>query len=423
MVRGADEAVLEGLARDLTHGGDAAVQTARGIVLARGALPGERVRVRLAGRSAGAQRGVLLAILEASPDRIEAPCALVERCGGCPLMTLASEAQLRFKRERLRQVLAHHGADFEPELVPSPRALGYRSRARLRWHRDRRGLQVGYHAAASRTLLDVETCVVLGSALARGYALLRERLAQVLIGRGEITLGVGAGDGCVVELVSEEPQPPAVYAALETLTARGELGGIALRIGDGAAACFGDPRQVSQGIDGAPLWAPVGAFTQANTEVNALLAAYVQAMAEPAGARVLELYAGHGNLTVGLARGASELRAVESVPAAAEACKQNLSARGLTHVRVVCDDAARGARGKGPVDAVVLDPPRAGAREVLATIVARKPQRIVYVSCDLGTLRRDLGELVRAGYRPDAAAAFDMFPQTAHLESVVRLRR
>jgi 23S rRNA (uracil1939-C5)-methyltransferase len=136
---------------------------------------------------------------------------------------------------------------------------------------------------------------------------------------------------------------------------------------------------------------------------------------------VLELFAGHGNFSVALAAQASELRAVESDQQAAEACRQNLRERKLGHARVVCDDAARGAQGRTHVDVVVLDPPRTGARAALSAIVARRPKRIVYVSCDGATLRRDLGELAASGYRVDAAAAFDMFPQTSHLEAVVRL--
>ncbi len=416
---------LEGRVRDLTAGGEAVVETARGIVLARGALPGERVRVRLGGRGGGAQRGSVLALLERSAERVEAPCPLQPRCGGCPLMTLAEPAALRFKQERLSRLLSRLGWTLQPALFASPHALGYRTRARLAWQRDgeRGAICVGYHAPGSRRLLEVDSCAVLGPVLAGGYAALRARLAPALHGRGEIALGVGTQQGCVAELSSAEPQPPAAYAAAEALVAGGGLRGLALRVGEGVAAVFGDGRLQAPGSDGEPLWAPAGAFTQANPEVNARLAAQVLALAQPQGARVLELYAGHGNLSVGLARDCAELRAVESDRAAAEACRQNLRERGLTRAKVVCDDAAHGALGKGAVDVVVLDPPRAGARAALPAIVGRKPARIVYVSCELTTLGRDLGELARSGYRADAAALFDMFPMTAHLESVVRLVR
>src|SRR5262249_5990710 len=130
---------------------------------------------------------------------------------------------------------------------------------------------------------------------------------------------------------------------------------------------------------------------------------------------------GHGNFSVALAAEARELRAVEADPEASEACAHNFSERGFTHAHAVCADAAEAARASKPVDVVVLDPPRAGAKAAMPALIALRPARVVYVSCELSTLRRDLGALLQAGYRIDAALGFDMFPQTPHLESVVRL--
>jgi 23S rRNA (uracil1939-C5)-methyltransferase len=420
---------LEGRVRDLTHGGDAVIETGRGIVMARGALPGERVSLRLERSRSGVLRGTVLALLEPNPERVPPSCPVVARCGGCPMMPLSYAAQARFKRERLARVLAEHGAP-EPEFVPGLSQLAYRVRARLAWQRNRAGLALGYRAAGSAFVVDAPECAVLSPPLARGFAELRRALAAQLQGRGEVALGIGAGEGCTLDLGSEQPQPPEVYAACERLAARPGISGVALRIGQSeergqrlAAAEWGDPRQHVRAADGLDLLAPGGSFTQANREVNAVLVSRVGLLAEPVGARVLELYAGYGNLTVALARGALELRAVEAQREAAAACEHNLRARGFDHARVVCADAARGAAGRGPLDVVVLDPPRSGAREVLPVLIERRPSRIVYVSCDLASLRRDLGSLRQAGYRVDAAVALDMFPQTAHLESVVRLQK
>jgi 23S rRNA (uracil1939-C5)-methyltransferase len=148
----------------------------------------------------------------------------------------------------------------------------------------------------------------------------------------------------------------------------------------------------------------------------------VEELAQPERARALELYAGHGNLTFALASAAS-LVAIESDAAAVDALRAQLLERGFPHVQVRCADAAEGARGGSPVDVAVLDPPRSGARAAIAALLKRNPARIVYVSCDLATLERDLRALTDACYRVDRALAFDMFPQTAHLESVVRLQR
>jgi 23S rRNA (uracil1939-C5)-methyltransferase len=426
MSKHAQSQPIEGRVRDLAHGGDAVVETERGIVMARGALPDERVRVQVERKQGGVLRGTIVEITERSQHRQVAVCPVAERCGGCPLMTLAVPAQLQWKRERLRRLLHKIGAQIEPEMFASPKLLGYRARARLAWQTRGAVATIGYHAAGRSEPLDIEHCAVLQPALAHGLHSLRERLRSVLVGRGEITLGPGAGGLCTIELASEVAQPDAVHVALESLVADGDVAGVVLRTAsDAALKSFGDARQFTVGPDGLALWSPPGAFVQANPEVNARLAAYVTTLAEARDARVVELYAGHGNLSVLLSVGALSLHAIEAVPGAAEACRGNLAARGLVHARVTCDDAAHGlqASGRDPVDVVVLDPPRAGAREALPHILERKPNRIVYVACDPATLRRDLAQLCAAGYRVDAAAVFDMFPHTAHVESVVRLQK
>jgi 23S rRNA (uracil1939-C5)-methyltransferase len=136
---------------------------------------------------------------------------------------------------------------------------------------------------------------------------------------------------------------------------------------------------------------------------------------------VLELYAGHGNFTVALASGARSYTAVEQDPAAVQALRRNLARRGLAPKVVEGDAAAQ--RSGGPLDLLVLDPPRAGAPQVLEHLLPRKMTEIVYVSCDPATLARDLAPLFARGYRVTWAEVFDMFPQTADLESLVVLAR
>ncbi|MFW2390427.1 MAG: class I SAM-dependent RNA methyltransferase, partial [Polyangiales bacterium] len=172
---------------------------------------------------------------------------------------------------------------------------------------------------------------------------------------------------------------------------------------------------------GGQLEGPAGAFTQANDAVNARLVDAVVRLAEPEGLRVLELHCGIGNFTAGLAAKASVLVAVEQDPRAVEACQRNLQRLGL-RARVAVGDANQPP--KGQYDVVVLDPPRQGAKALFeSSQLLPGPKRIVYVSCDTATLARDLRFATAKGYRVDRLIAFDMFPQTAHLESLVRLVR
>lgn len=416
---------LEGSVRDIASSGDGVVQTERGIVMVRGALPGERVRIALGRRSRGVLHGELLAILEESPEREPSPaCELLARCGGCALMPLALEAQRRHKLDRLAHAtgLARDAI----ELVPSKLALGYRTRARLAFERKRGSLRLGYREPSSHALVDVAECVVLDPALGEGLRAVRGELSA-LEGSGELSLSLGARGRAVAFIETDAAQPAALYAQLATLAQGPALAGVGLQVSGIAAVTHGDVRQCSTAIDGEPLWGPPGGFAQASQSLNLALVARAIEWLEPVGASVLELYAGHGNFTVGLGAARSVL-AIESDPAACAALRQSLQERRLAvRISVRCEDVAIALSSKPGgtpprVDAVLLDPPRTGAREALPGIVARKPRSVVYVSCNAATLSRDLAELARAGYDADAAAAFDMFPHTPHLEAVVRLR-
>lgn len=414
---------LEGVVRDVVGGGDAVVETKDGVVFAPFALPGERVRLVDVRREGRAMRGRVAEVLEASPDRVEPACPHAERCGGCPLMPMGPSAQRAIERRLVQSAVDRGRAAGEPvsvELVPSPDTVGYRRRARLAWRREGARTIVGYRARRSHRIAEIDRCVVLVPALEGALASVRSDLAPALAGEGELLLALGDGGRATVVLEAEGAQPAEAYTAAKTFAARDDVAGVALRAGPGTAlATWGDPREVATAVDDLPLRGTAGGFSQANAAINRRLAARVVELAAAEGARVLELYAGHGNLTVGLARGARELVAVEQDAAAARACRENLDARGLT-ATVRTEDAAAAAKG-GPVDVVVLDPPRTGARDALDAIAARRPERIVYVSCDPATLGRDLARLGELGYGVDAASAFEMFPHTGHVEAVVRL--
>ncbi len=271
-------------------------------------------------------------------------------------------------------------------------------------------------------MIDVEACPVLIAELDTALGHMRSTLLPRLAGRGEIQLAMGAG-APVAWIRAEAPQSADVYDSMAGLVGEGALAGAVLGVDGATPARWGDPREHNVSQNGEPvIGAPFG-FSQANGDVNRALVAQVVEWAAPAGMRVVELYSGHGNLSVELARGAMSLLCVEESPEAAAACRENIDGRGL-EARVLAMDAADGAgRHRGPADVVVLDPPRTGARDAISAIVALAPARIVYVSCDPPTLSRDLGMLREEGYQVARSAAFDMFPHTAHVEVVVQLTR
>ncbi len=434
--------------RDLARGGEAVLDTERGIVLAAGALPGERVRLGDVGRDGGTLRGEVQRVLSSAPERVEPACPRVARCGGCPWMIATLDAQQQWKQRFVAEAIGDAAVPVALVAVGEP--LGYRRRARLVF-RGGRDARLGYRARRTHSIVDAPDCVVLAAPLARALEAVRTLLLPQLAGEGEIYLAASLladdanaasrattpvldGDGnaanrastqllgAVVVISSESAQLPGVFTACASLAALPGIAGVALQAGGASApAVWGEPRERTFAADGQPLIGTTHGFSQAHAGVNDALVAHVVRLAETHGQRVLELYAGNGNLTVALAPGAASLVAVENDAAAAAACRENVTLRGLRDVRVVAGDAA--AYEGGAVDVVVLDPPRTGARDAIAAIAARRPQRIVYVSCDTATLGRDVKALRALGYAPDAAIALDMFPQTAHVEAVVRLAR
>ncbi len=414
-----DAPEVEGVATRFARGGDAWVETPSGRVVVAGAVPGDRVRVAPVG-TGGEPRARLLEVVAPSPDRVAPECPVAERCGGCPFMIATPALERAFKVARVEATVrdARASEDVAVAWHAAPEARGYRRRVRLSFAGGATP-RLGYRERRSHRLLDVPGCPVLEAPLEEALATLRSSVLPALAGEGEIRLALGDARRPVASVHTERAQPPSAYAALDAVVASGALAGAALHAGEGAApAVFGDPSEVTTGDDGLPMRSAVAGFTQANDAVNRALVREAIALAEPEGASVLELFAGAGNLTVPLARRAGRVVAVEIAEAAVASARANLAARGLD-AKLVCAPAEQAPRGR--FDVVVLDPPRAGAGDAVARVIEARPSRIVYVSCEPSTLGKDVRALAAAGYRVDRAHAFDMFPRTAHVESLVRL--
>lgn len=414
--------VVGGTVRDLAETGEGVVATERGLVFVRGVLPDEQVRVRLLPKKGRVQRGQLVRIDAPSDARIEPVCKHAARCGGCPLMHAELSVQRRIKLKFLRSALDRAGvpADLAIDTLDAEHTLAYRRRARLSFHAHGKLAELGFKREHSGQVIDIDACAVLVEPLALALTEIRTALADKLAGEGEISFALGKEGKAVCVIHTNTPQSPATYGACAALIEKGALAGLALyAAGVSAPATFGDPTEWSTGSDGLPMRGTLAGFSQAHGVMNDALVRQVTAWAETKDARVLELYAGHGNLSTELAAGALAYTAVEQDNAALEAARENLKLRSLP-AKLVCADALQWT-GKGPFDVIVLDPPRVGAAGLLAKLVAAKPKRIVYVSCDPATLGRDLREALSRGYRVDRIACIEMFPQTADLETVARL--
>jgi 23S rRNA (uracil1939-C5)-methyltransferase len=373
----------------LAAGGDGVAREPDGrVIFVPFTAPGDRVEVALEPGGKRYARGRVRALLAAGPARTDPLCAVFGSCGGCSWQHVAYDAQVCAKRDILRETLARIGGlrlPAEIPFTPCPSPYAYRSRTRVVVSQGR----VGYRRRRSNAVCATTRCPILVPAL--DVAL--ERLAQHPPREdGEWELAAGE-DGAV-----RATPAPARGAEAERLV---------LRAGQDRIA------------------RSPGVFAQSNALLLQALVAAVQ-HAAGSGTSCLELFAGAGFFTLGLARRFSQVVAVEGDPVAARDLVHNLAAAKIGNVvlRAGSVEVALATWAQAAPDVVVLDPPRTGlARGLASRIADLGAQRVVYLSCDPATLARDLAELAHARYALTHVEGFDLFPQTPHLEALVVMER
>ena len=398
------------------------------------AIPGDRVRARVESVTPGYVRALPEALVQGAPERRPPPCPLFARCGGCAYQDVDYPAQLRIKEAVLRESLARAGVPWEGEVpVAASPEQGWRTRATLHLEEAGGVLRLGLHEEASHRVVDLEACLQLSPAMNQAARALRAGLeARRADARSvhdvEIVESTD-GSRLVACLETDLPVPQAVALAPLADAVPGLTGlGVMAAAGRGRRYLNlrGDPH-VESGVRGLRLRSHVRSFFQGH---RFLLGELVGAVVDltPAGGAVLDLYAGVGLFALALADRAERVLGAELSHVAVEDARANIEANieanGKTNVRVRQGDVAE-ALASWPAEAgerIILDPPRTGAGAPVARAVAgRRPACVVYVSCDPPTLGRDLAVFAKHGYAPDRVAAFDLFPDTFHLETVVRL--
>ena len=385
-----------------------------------GALPGERVEAAPAKAAKRMIRGSLVRVVEASPARVRPPCALASTCGGCAWQHVDPAAQIELKRAIVDGQLRHFGVTVS-KAVASPRALGYRRRARLHYAREAGGFTLGFREEGSRALVDVPRCPILDGPLNHALGRLRG-FARRLPAEGEV-FALSDGARAVLGLPGLRPSEALDQAIREELL-DAVLVGVGLRGGRRRHSVGETTLELDGGGGLIPMRAGPFVFTQAQAEQNAALVRHVAAMAQARGKKVLELHAGAGNFTRELARAAEKVWAVDESREAI-AYLRELAAERRLPVNAKHSDAAallpKIAAGDKRYEVVVLDPPRSGLGEAASAALGRVATgRIVYVSCDPATLVRDLAVLTKTHAIVDVTI-FDMMPMTPEVEVVVTL--
>jgi 23S rRNA (uracil1939-C5)-methyltransferase len=426
----------EGVVAALNHDAEGVVRDAK-TVFVPGALPGERIRFRRLRRHRQHDEGELLEILEPSAERVVPRCAHFGICGGCAMQHLAPEAQLRAKQNELAENLQRIGR-VTPDRWLAPLAgpvWQYRRRARLgaKYVTKRGRVLVGFRERQKPYVAALARCEILAPPVDD----LIEPLSTLLTGlraREFIPqIEVAVADNIVVlvfrnlvELDATDRAALASFGAARNLRVYLQPGGM-----DTIAPLAGERATLEYHLPELGLrfeFQPTD-FVQVNGAINrALVTQAVDLLEVEPTHRVLDLFCGLGNFTLPLAQRAAEVVGIEGEAGLVARARHNADLNGLGNARFHVANLAEAEGGAvalaGRFDRVLLDPPRAGAIEVLPRLAALGATRMVYVSCHPGTLARDLGVLCHEyGYRLEAAGVIDMFPHTTHVESIAVLEK
>jgi len=404
------------------------------VVFVEGALGGETVLAQIVRSKPKFDVARTLKVLKESSGRREPPCPYYDSCGGCAIQHADARTQVAAKQRWLEDCLERIGK-VEPECVLPPiygEEWGYRRRARLsvRYVENKGGALVGFRERRSTFVTDIQGCIVLPPHVSALIPGLRELIGRLSVPDRMPQVEVAVGDEAVV----------LVFRHL--LPLNGEDHALLRE--------FADARSVQvwlqpRGPDSAALFHPIPApglfyslpefglriafrptdFTQVNHAVNRLLVSRTVRLLDPQpGERIGDLFCGIGNFTLPIATRGAQVIGIEGAAALVERGRQNAAANGLVAQFETGNLFEPNLAHFGAFDKLLLDPPREGAIELVKSLPDAWPQRIAYVSCDAATLARDAGVLVNTkGFRLAAAGVVNMFPHTAHVESIALFER
>jgi len=413
------------------------------VIFVEGALPGEQVSFQSFRRKAKWEAATLVEVHRESALRVKPRCEYVGTCGGCAMQHIDPAAQVAAKQRVLEDNLKHIGR-VKPEMMLRPihgPTWGYRYRARfsVRYVAKKGGVLVGFHEKKSGFITDMRSCEVVPRHVSDLLVPLRELIASLSIRDQVPQLELAVGDsenGMITALVMRNMAPlsEADEAALRAFADRHAVQWWLQPKGPDTAYQFypTDSRlQYTLPEFGVVMPFKPTDFTQVNHQINRVLVARALRLLEvQPGDRVLDLFCGLGNFTLPLATQAREVVGIEGSAALTTRAMDNARVNGLAEklsfqTRNLFEMTAQDFIDLGRFDRMLIDPPRDGAMAVCEALAALKegapelqPRRIVYVSCSPSTLARDAGILVAGGYALKMAGVVNMFPHTAHVESI-----
>ena len=417
------------------------------VVFVQGGIRGEACDVRLTHVGRSALWGRVEEVVNPSPARIFPRCLHYTKCGGCQFRHMNYAEELEAKRIRVEDALRRlGGAEIHVSAILGAEQVDrYRNKAQFPVAK---GPRIGFYRPRSHDVIDVDDCLLQGEAAARLRGAVKEWMAEYSIPAYNERTFTGlvrhvyvrtnrAGRSLCCLLVNGRGVPREVELVRALRRAQPNLPGIVLGVnekhnnvilGDSYRTLWGEDF-LSDTLCGLTFRLSVPSFYQVNPAQTEVLYGKALEFAGLTGAEtVLDLYCGIGTISLVMARKAGMVWGAEVVPQAVDDAIANARRNHIENARFLCADAGEAARyleGEGVrPDVVCVDPPRKGlAEDVVDTIADMGPERVVYVSCDPGTLGRDVKRFAGRGYTLKKAVAVDMFPRTAHVETVVLLSK
>ncbi len=434
---------FEAVITDAGHDGRGVARVDGKTVFVSGALPGEQVLLKLRKRHRRFDEAEVVELITRSPHRVEPRCRHFGQCSGCALQHLDAAAQIDSKQRVLAENFERIGKVTPQRWLPplTDAAWGYRRKGRLsvRNVAKKGRVLVGFREEENpRFVADIQQCEVMHPALGPKVGLLAELLNGMDAASDIPQIEFAAGDDTMA-LVFRHMQPLSARD-LAALTAFGQQHALAIYLQPGGNSSVhplwpeqprlafrlasDDARFADVELEFQPL-----DFVQVNAGMNQRMLACALELLDPQpGDRVLDLFCGLGNFTLPIARRVAEVVGVEGEHALVERAAQNAARNGIHNatfqVANLFEDQRTADWARQPWDKLLLDPPRAGADQLLEYLPHQATRRIVYVSCHPASLARDAGILVNQhGFTLQSAGVMDMFPHTAHVESIALFER
>jgi 23S rRNA (uracil1939-C5)-methyltransferase len=398
-----------------------------------GALPQETVMFSYTRKHRSYDEGQVTSILQASEKRVQPACEHFGVCGGCSMQHVDSNFQIEAKQAILLEHLSHIGGTVPEKILPvlKSHSWGYRHKARLgvKYVAPKQKVLVGFREQNGRYIADLNSCEILHPSVGKKLTQLSELIQSLTIFQSIPQIEVAISDAQTALILrhlemlnAEDTQKLIDCAQQENFAIYTQSGGIDSikrlwpQTNENYLSYYFSDHDITLRFQPSD-------FTQINPHMNRQMINRALELLEPnAHERILDLFCGLGNFTLPLARYCSEVIGVEGNTSLVQAAQENAKINKLNNVTFHCADLTKDFSqttwAKTPFDKVLLDPPRAGAIEIIPSIVALNPQRILYISCHPTTLARDTKEITKHDYKLTQAGVMDMFPHTSHVESI-----